>query len=454
MSEPQDHQTELELQLVELKKIIAEMAEEHRQQASSLESTINLMNRFKARTRMLAAEVAELKSTIATMNQERQQTVATDTPTVGDTTPLSTNEQPTVPAVEMERSASAIELDHDPEATALENCRSENTALQLSNDQLKLELDDAKSALSDQRQLAARELSYKNDLKAAHDAISKELKELKYRTLVAEYPVIGVFNGNGQEGSPRYTTVSTTAHFPKNKTATPLGFTSLYLKNFTPMDVGIRVQSVDHESHLVSITAGSTGALDNAGCTWFGVKDNDPDFQSGSHTMHGIVSFAAIVFPRPYAEPPQVVAWLTGINVGLGIRRNVWTFPLKVTATGTEIYITGPVASTDVVTVSWVACRTGKTAVVTGSIRISNLDPCQCGASNTRKTGSVAFNTDDFVLPPRVIIAMNGIDIERRHDLRFALKTLDITTKGMKWQLDYWSTTAPGPVGFSYIALG
>lgn len=390
----------------------------------------------------LRTEMTELKSKVSSLGQQHQQVSEAEHSRIHDPAPQVTDNQPR-----------AI-LDHHEKPPTISGAGDEIATSTTLLKEPKVVVPEPREALQHQIQANKTEIDENGQLQPDYDQLKTELEKLKYKTLVADYPVIGAYDGNGEQSVDReYRKLNTNGSYPWARDGIPAGFTSLYLKNSSPMHA-----SIDIQQKQVTVRATKSGLLDRAGCIWLGVKEYDPDFQCGLVVSNGQEMVAksdqAIVFNRPYNAAPKIVVWLKSFQLNLTTRRNLWAHPTDISAKGFTLCVNGLRNKDESAKVTWVAYTPGKSAVVSGSIEITDIGCNPCRALKVSKTGSIAFDTEDFLVPPRVMMAMNRIDVERRHDLRFELKTDDITIAGMKWNLDYWADTPPGPVGASFIALG
>lgn len=70
----------------------------------------------------------------------------------------------------------------------------------------------------------------------------------------------------------------------------------------------------------------------------------------------------------------------------------------------------------------------------------------------TKNKGTAEFQ-QLFKSIPRVLAAINWLDISNRTNLRLKLEIGDVGVKGLTWQLDAWDDTILYSAGASYIAI-
>jgi len=92
-----------------------------------------------------------------------------------------------------------------------------------------------------------------------------------------------------------------------------------------------------------------------------------------------------------------------------------------------------------------------KAGVFSGNICTKELDDlkdphtCSCNAD---------CGNNIFTSPPRVLLALNSFEIDRRYNLRVNVRADSITRTGMTWHIDSWADTVLYAAGRSFIALG
>jgi hypothetical protein len=59
----------------------------------------------------------------------------------------------------------------------------------------------------------------------------------------------------------------------------------------------------------------------------------------------------------------------------------------------------------------------------------------------------------EFRRPPKVFMALNALDVEKKANLRVRVSATDITKTGMTWHLDSWFDTVLYMEGAAYIAF-
>lgn len=237
----------------------------------------------------------------------------------------------------------------------------------------------------------------------------------------------------------------------------------------TRLDIG-RKQNVRVKSYTSDIrkdcfnvhvdTWGGT-ALYGASCTWLEVEAEDPDFQFGTFTTLDdhpcakpqMLTTRLIAFPQQYSKPPKVVVWLTGFDIKRNKNWRVKTYATCITATGFTIHIdTWADTVLFSATASWIAYPADKANIFSGSFNTTDVRPSS--PTQHKNSAYASFGTNIFTTPPRIILAINSIDISCKRNLRLEAKASSVSTAGMTWHLNSWDDTCLYTAGASYIAVG
>lgn len=200
--------------------------------------------------------------------------------------------------------------------------------------------------------------------------------------------------------------------------------------------------------------------LYGAGCTWLQIKADDMDFQYGSyHTLedhnwdkYPTQNTRKINFQRAYSATPTVVVWLTVIDIGHGGSWRMRSYATDVTATGFTIHIDSWCDSRlHSAMASWVAYPADRPGIASGNV--STDDIRSWAQPQVYNSAFRAFDAGVFEKPPRVFIALNALNIDRKHNMRLHLEVNNVSAAGMTWHLNAWDETILYSAGASYIAL-
>ncbi|KAK3369907.1 hypothetical protein B0H63DRAFT_497148 [Podospora didyma] len=198
-----------------------------------------------------------------------------------------------------------------------------------------------------------------------------------------------------------------------------------------------------------------------AGATWFRHAANDPDYQSGSWSTEDDHPWSSpqettskrITFSRPFASaPPKVVVWLNKIDILGSKNYRVKAFATDISTTAFTLHLdTWSDTTLYRAAASWIAYPASKQGVASGSISTDDIRPSQPPvAANSARLN---FASGTFTAAPKVLIALNTIDVGQSQNLRLKTSADGVSKDGFTWHIDGWSNTVVYRGGASYIAF-
>lgn len=335
-------------------------------------------------------------------------------------------------ALERERIQHAVALEQErlQNTTALKKCQDENKNLRLSNDQLK-----------------------------------KDLEELKKSTSsLVKNPIIGTFKSVERNPPEKSCNKIFSVSFTTPYSMPPellLGFYMIDVGNNGNPCVDSYARNIQKDQFDIHIDTKGSAKLHGLGCTWLEVEGNDLDFQFGRFCTQDdhspfkpkTLNSRYITFQRAYPATPQVVVWLTAFDMDREKTWHVKTYTTNVTATGFTIHIDG---WSDTIlysaAASWIAYPADRANISSGRFNIADIR--YSGDFQLQNSSYVHFGRNVFSTPPRVLLAINLIDVIPEKNLRLKVSASSVSVAGMTWHLDSWSNTLLASAGASYIAMG
>ncbi|KAL5638008.1 hypothetical protein ACGC1H_002320 [Rhizoctonia solani] len=189
-----------------------------------------------------------------------------------------------------------------------------------------------------------------------------------------------------------------------------------------------------------------------ARCTWLDVSKHSLDFQFGkfsSGKMGGgqtTTKSIDIQFTRPYHVPPKVVVWLTSFDSSYACFIRMNSYAENITINGFKLWIVTWGDSIIYNTmVTWIAVPSDNPNMTAGLL----VTPCTASSGSQQK---LIFDKP-FKRAPRVMVALNKLDIQNTANLRITAHPKDITSQGMTLAIDGWSDTVIYSCGAGYIAI-
>ncbi|KAH7153618.1 hypothetical protein EDB81DRAFT_932277 [Dactylonectria macrodidyma] len=240
-----------------------------------------------------------------------------------------------------------------------------------------------------------------------------------------------------------------------------LGLTWLEVASGANVRVTAFADNIANSSADVHINTWSNTALYSAGCTWLRKASNDPQFQMGQFSTQDdhpwqdrqVKTSRQITFDRPYDETPNVIIWLNQLDISYNTVWNVRATATDVTSNGFTINID---SSDDTwlcsATAAWIAYPPSMAGVASGSYDTTSVRPESQPQLNS--SGRVDFPAGAFSEAPKVLIALNSLNVDNRQNLRLKVSADSISEEGMNWHIDSWGDTTLYSAGASYIALG
>jgi hypothetical protein len=251
--------------------------------------------------------------------------------------------------------------------------------------------------------------------------------------------------------SPPYATAPTIA----------MGLTELDVANSANLRIAASSSGVAGTGFTASLNAWADTVLYSAGCTWLEVPPGDPDFQIGQFNTQDDHPWnqpkqqtsRRISFAPPYAGGvPNVVVWLNELDMANSANARVTAYVTDVDTQGFTVHIDTWADSTLYSGgITWIAYPADKSGVISGTFNTQDVRPWNQPRADTSAT--IAFPGGGFTAPPRVLVALNTLDVDHGANLRIVASASDITAGGMTWHLDSWADTTLYSAGAAYIAI-
>lgn len=248
------------------------------------------------------------------------------------------------------------------------------------------------------------------------------------------------------------------------------GFRSLHLSHEAPVRANLVADKITCDDFRITLETWGNSTLYSASATWMEHKADSKDCLFGQFDTQENASPAAskaktpthqqehsshITFPRPFAEPPEIICWLNRIDMASGSDRNwrIRAYASTITPTSFTAHID---AWSDSVlhgaAMCWIAYPARKTRVASGSF--STQDVRSWSNPKPKNSAVVKFKEGVFRKPPTVLVALNMLDMAGNADLRVAVDAEQVGPEGFRWRLDTQGDSTLYAAGASWIALG
>lgn len=189
--------------------------------------------------------------------------------------------------------------------------------------------------------------------------------------------------------------------------------------------------------------------LYSAGCSWLDVSKHSTDFQFGSFRIDKrLTNDEAVLdvkFEGQYGCAPEIVIWLSTIDISQSENFRVRAFASDVTTKGFKLRVNAWGNSTvhGNTTVSWIAVPSDRPNMTAGQFILEGSGPA---------SKKVTFNKR-FTHAPRILVALNKLDVSKDHNLRIRATAKDVTKDGMTLSIETWGDTGLYGAGVSWIAI-
>ena len=213
--------------------------------------------------------------------------------------------------------------------------------------------------------------------------------------------------------------------------------------------------STEHVDELQSkaiINTWGDSKLYTASMSWVRVSNENPyGIQAGRFDGSPSNRTTKITFARPYEQPPSVVAWLSGLDLGCKGNWRLKTEAKDITREGFTLSLdTWSDTQWFSASANWIAHHADHHGIFSGSYNTEQVRPWNKPTSETH--GSLTF-PKSFEKPPYIITALTSIDFAHDQNIRFKMSTTNITKAGFAWGLDTWDVSTLYSATASYIAF-
>ncbi|KAK1526988.1 metalloprotease [Colletotrichum costaricense] len=256
-----------------------------------------------------------------------------------------------------------------------------------------------------------------------------------------------------------------------------LGLTQLDETNNANIRVRLGAETITEEGFKLNMDTWSDSVMQNAGATWLEFSPDERQYQVGSYStledrdlgvpakrvrddatgMTLSQDITQIDFPRDaYAEgqPPRIITWLTGLDLGKDANWRIRCFARAVTHKGFELVIeTWADTVCYSASASWVAHPADQEGVQSGKVSSSNVREWFPPVAKTKVKVNFAGN-GAFEKTPKVSIGLSELDMDSAKKLRVKVFADKITPDGFIWHGETWDDSLLYTVGADWIAFG
>jgi hypothetical protein len=159
-------------------------------------------------------------------------------------------------------------------------------------------------------------------------------------------------------------------------------------------------------------------------------------------------------FPEgQFNEEPNVVVWLSALDLDKGHNWRVKAYATNVTASGFDLNIdTWADTILYSAAASWVAYPKGRDGVASG--RVSSSELREWYPPQNLDIKKVKFPAKLFDREPKVFLAISELDLDSSTNLRVKVSADKIDEFGFVWRAESWDDSSIYNVGADWIAFG
>lgn len=147
-----------------------------------------------------------------------------------------------------------------------------------------------------------------------------------------------------------------------------------------------------------------------------------------------------INFAYPFVTPPKVISFISELDMGNDANFRAKTYVTDIDTNGFTIHLdTWGDTKLYSLEAQWVAYPEDRPNTFSTTFNTQDVRPWQNPQLETNKT--INFGGLQFHHQPKVFVAFNELDIDKKANLRLRTYVDEVTTTGAKWHVDGWADT-------------
>ncbi|KAL1613931.1 hypothetical protein SLS54_010141 [Diplodia seriata] len=206
-------------------------------------------------------------------------------------------------------------------------------------------------------------------------------------------------------------------------------------------------ESVTASSFAIGLEQWSDSIVYEGDLSWVGIPPNLRGVQAGSLTLRRPTTQRRITFARPFGTPPQVLVWLSGLDLRV--------------KDGKEVFVEASAVSTDSFMVSAYGLNNSINHAKISWIAVDQASPCLTGSFAVEiedyadAEGDCAFPAGKFSATPTVLTAFSAFEVggEQWTNTRFGVATWGENEAGFCWKVYKWCDSSIRYATIDWIAI-
>ncbi|KAK2594034.1 hypothetical protein QQS21_008253 [Conoideocrella luteorostrata] len=249
-----------------------------------------------------------------------------------------------------------------------------------------------------------------------------------------------------------------------------IGLKSLDISNTANIRVRAAAQTITEDKFSVSMDTWGDTQLFNATSTWIEFeRTSDAEYEVGEFNTLDTRGLGQLQTPDKqgvrrdtehfdfpegkYTEPPNVLVWLSAMDMDKTHNWRVRAKATTVTTTGFDLAIeTWGDTVLYSATASWVAYPKNSQGATGGRVSTEDLRQWFPAVANNSK--KVKFPAKFFDKVPKVFIAISALDMDSSVNLRVKVSADKIDAYGFTWHGDSWADSQLYTVSADWVAFG
>ncbi|KAI9791552.1 MAG: hypothetical protein M1833_001508 [Piccolia ochrophora] len=260
-------------------------------------------------------------------------------------------------------------------------------------------------------------------------------------------PSFGIFDTPYEKGPNNNTTIS----FPTGGglPGVAAGLCALDMGAWVGPRVKAFADNVGDAEFRVNVNTWGDGSLFAGSAAWFRAPGKHALVETGRVSGSARSTVQPITFTKTFPNPPKVVVWLSGFDLGKDGNYRLKAEASDITRTGFTLKLEtwGDTVLTSA-EAAWIAFASTVPGLVSGKYSTDDVRPWNKPTLVT--TGEAKFDRA-FAKPPRVVAAISSIDYAKGKNLRLKMP-IQATTTGLTWGLNTWDDSVLYSATAQYLA--
>ncbi|KKY13617.1 hypothetical protein UCDDS831_g08854 [Diplodia seriata] len=183
--------------------------------------------------------------------------------------------------------------------------------------------------------------------------------------------------------------------------------------------------------------------------SWIGIRPDTPGIQAGRFEARGSVK-RDVKFAKPFTKQPQVMTWISGLDLDIKISKRVDVHATNIDKTGFTMNVGSADSALAQASISWIAMSEDSGCIIS-SYGFQD-DPEDCVDKVDESTRR--FPEGKFSKPPKVLAGFTAFDISgSSENPRFGTFVWDVTADQFAWNIYAWGGSSISSARVHWIAI-